>query len=277
MTINTEESKDYSNALSGRTVLITRTQAQSAEFTSALERYGARVIPCPTIEIKDPESYELLDEAIENIWGYDWLVLSSKNGVEYFMHRFLHLGRKVSDLDNLRVCVIGESTASRLTDLHIHVDVVPEKFKAEGLFAALESYLGGREGFRQLNFLFPRAAVARDYLPQALEDAGARVDVVPAYRTVSPNRKDLGRITAMIEGGGIDCITFTSASTVRNFAKLFDTTDLGKFLSGITVACIGEVTASTASEYGLHTDIQPGEATIPSLARAIAEYFVNRI
>ena len=144
---------------------------------------------------------------------------------------------------------------------------------AEGVFAALERYADGPEGLKGLNFLIPRAAVARDYLPTALEQAGARCDVVTAYRTVQPDGLDRGRVSAMLAGGAADCIAFTSSSTVRNLAQLFDTHNLSEVLGGVAIACIGDITASTAGEYGLRTDILPDEFTVPALARAIAEHF----
>ena len=264
---------EQTQPLANRTIVITRARAQAEEFAAVLERYGARVVSCPTIEIVAPESFEPLDEAIDNLYGYDWLIFTSVNGVDHFLSRFNARGHETHELDDLRVCAIGEATATRLRDAHIHVDVVPEQFKAEGVFAALKDYLGGAEGFMSLNFLIPRAAAARDYLPRALEEAGARVDVVPAYRTVKPDTTELGRTAALLEGGAIDCITFTSSSTVTNFAQLFDTTDLSRLLKGVAVACIGDITAMTAAQFGLNTDIQPHEYTITALARAIAEYF----
>jgi uroporphyrinogen III methyltransferase/synthase len=253
--------------------MTTRAAAQSAEFAAELERYGARVVSCPTIEIVEPESFAMLDEAIENLFGYDWLIFTSTNGVEFFTRRFESLGHDISELDDLHVCAVGNATADRLSEAHVHVDVVPHEFKAEGVFAALESYLGGYKHFDRLNFLIPRAAVARDYLPKALEGAGARVDVVAAYRTVAPQTTERARAEAMLVGGAVDLITFTSASTVRNFAQLFDTNDLGSLLDGVKVACIGDVTAETAAEYGLRVHVQPAEFTTAALARAIAEHF----
>src|SRR5205085_3886415 len=129
------------------------------------------------------------------------------------------------------------------------------------------------ERFGGLNFLMPRAAYARDFLPRALEAAGARADCVTAYRTVRPETTDRARAEALLVGGGVDCVTFTSSSTVHNFAQLFGTRDLRSLLAGVRVACIGEVTARTAAEYGLRADIQPSEFTAPALARAIAEVF----
>src|SRR5204862_5452897 len=136
----------------------------------------------------------------------------------------------LAELDRVRVCAIGEATAARLYDNHIHVDLVPDEFKAEGVYSALESFAGGGGALSGLNFLIPRAAVARDYLPRALEEAGARVDVVPAYRTVQPQNLDRGKVSAVLAGGGADCIAFTSSSTVRNLAALFDTNDLREVL-----------------------------------------------
>lgn len=272
MTVSLEK-KGSAQPLSGRTIVITRARAQAADFAAELERLGALVINCPTIEIVEPESYALLDEAIENLYGYDWLIFTSVNGVDYFLRRFKTLGHETSELDELRICAIGEATAVRLRQAEIHVDVVPEQFKAEGAYAALEAYLGGREGLHRLSFLIPRAAVARDYLPEALEDAGARADVVPVYRTVRPNTSERGRVDALLAGGAVDCITFTSSSTVINFAQLFDANDLSQLLAGVTVACIGDITAATAAEYGLRTDILPTQYTIPALTRAIVDYY----
>lgn len=267
---------DETQPLRNRTIVITRARAQAAPFAEALEAYGARVIHCPTIEIVEPESFAPLDEAIQNLYGYDWLIFTSVNGVDYFLRHFHELGHEVSELDELRVCAIGDATAERLREASIHVDVLPEEFKAEGVFAALEKFIGGAGGFQGLNFLIPRAAQARDYLPRALETAGARVDVVPVYRTVAPRDTEKRRVEALLAGGAVDCVTFTSSSTVRNFAELFGTTDLSALLAGVHVACIGDITASTAAEYNLRTDIQPEEFTTPALARSIAQFYARR-
>ena len=259
--------------LSGRTVMITRSREQAAGFAAELEAFGARVVACPTIEIVPPASYTRLDEAIEDLFGYDWLVLTSTNAVEHFLARLGALGKDVDELDGVRVCAIGEATAERLVAAHVHVDLIPEQARAEGVFSALEAYVGGRENLDGLTFLMPRAAVARDFLPRALEAAGARVDVVEAYRTVRPETTDRARVEALLVGGGVDCVTFTSSSTVHNFAQLFDTQDLRPLLAGVRIACIGAVTAETAAEYGVRADVVPAESNAHALARAIADYY----
>ncbi|MFL6336093.1 MAG: uroporphyrinogen-III synthase [Pyrinomonadaceae bacterium] len=264
---------DKYRPLEGRTVMITRAREQAAEFAAELESYGARVVACPTIEIVPPASYAQLDEALENLFGYDWLVLTSANAVAHLLARLAAAGKEVGELDELHVCAIGPATFARLVEAHVHVDVVPEKSRAEGVFEALEAYLGGRERFENLNFLLPRAAVARDFLPRALEAAGARCDVVEAYRTVRPETTDRARAEALLVGGGVDVITFTSPSTAHNFAQLFDTRDLRSLLAGVCVACVGAVTAETAAEYGLRARIVPAESNVRALARAVADFY----
>lgn len=258
--------------LAGRTVVVTRASSQAGDFINKLQVFGATVISCPTIEIAEPESYERLDEAIDHLYGYDWIVFTSANGVEYFLRRLQTRSVGVEELDELKVCAIGEATAEKLREAHVHVDLIPSQAKAEGVFAALSEFAGGQEQIHGLNILIPRAAVGRDYLPKSLEEAGARVDVATAYRTVLPEDLDRGRLSAMLTGSA-DCIAFMSSSSVKNLGLLFDTHDLGEKLSELTIACIGDVTAATAVDYGLNVDIQPEETTSTALANAIAEYY----
>jgi uroporphyrinogen III methyltransferase/synthase len=258
-------------SLEGRTVIVTRAASQAADLTTLLEGYGANVIVCPTIEIREPDNFDRLDEALDHLYGYDWLIFTSTNGVKYFLKRLLDRKLQVSDLDEIKVCAIGQRTADKLHDAHVHVDLVPSQSTAEGVFAALSDFVNGN--LRGLNVLLPRAAVGRETLPEALQKAGARVDVVTTYQTVLPENLDRGKLAAMLTGSG-DCIAFTSPSTIKNLAKLFDTHDLGKTLPDIVVACIGSVTAEAAAEYGLRVDIVPQQTTTQDLAQAIAHYYL---
>src|SRR5690349_19126187 len=259
-------------SLEGKMVIVTRAASQAADLTALLEGYGASVIVCPTIEIREPDNYERLDEALDHLYGYDWLIFTSTNGVEFFLKRLTDRGQQIADLDEIKVCAIGQRTADKLHDAHVHVDLVPSQSTAEGVFAALSEFIGSDEHLRGLNILLPRAAAGRDVLPDALQKAGARVDIVTTYQTVLPENIDRGKLAAMLAGSG-DCIAFTSPSTIKNLAKLFDTHDLGRTLPNIVVACIGSVTAEAAVEYGLHVDIQPEQFTTTDLAQAIAAYY----
>ena len=259
--------------LTGQTIIISPSDSRTSELATELERSGSRVIASPTADIAGPDSYAALDEAISNLYGYDWIIFTSVNGAQYFLSRLNQLGHEVNKLDELRVCAIGEATNRKLAESRVHVDIVSAQFKVKDILAALEAYTSDRESLRGLNFLVPRAAVARNDLSGALEAAGARADTVAAYRTVRLHNPDLARINALLAGGGIDCIAFTSALAVRGFAELFDTNDLSELLSGVAVACIDQSVARAAAEFGLCADIMPAEFTVGALARTIEEYF----
>lgn len=254
--------------------MITRPAAQSSDFAHALEAYGARVIHFSVIEIVPPDSFAALDAALAELELYDWIIFTSINAVDYFMRRFELANGNLSDLDELRVCAIGDATANRLGDLQIHVDVVPnDDFNHEGIIAALENYLGGTEALRDLHFLLPRAAHAREHLPRALRQAGAKINVVTAYQTITAHPENRGRVEAMLRGGGIDCLTFTSGSSIINFRLIFDSYDLKDLLGDTRIACIGHVTARVAAEHQLPVHIIPPLATTHALAASIAAYF----
>ena len=255
--------------------MIARAAAPDAALTAQLERHGARVIVSPALEIAPPESFAAIDEAIENLYGYDWLIFTNANGVDYFLRRFQHLGRKVNELDPLRVCAIRETTARKLEASQIHVDLITEESRAAGIVAALVTYTGGPENLGRLNFLIPRAPIARDYLVQLIEDAGARVDAIVCYRTVASTNSELTNIGALLAGGGVDCLAFTTPAAVQDFAQLFDANDLWELLQGVAVASIDDATARMATEFGLETGIMPCESTPQTLAQAISAHFLR--
>jgi uroporphyrinogen III methyltransferase/synthase len=257
-------------SLANRTILVAASDHQ--EFVATLTRHGARVITWPKIELIDPERFATLDEAIQNLFGYDWLIFANPNAAGFFLRRLQSLGHEISELDALRVCALNDATRQHLEESRVHVDLVPETSSADGVRAALEKYNGGRESLRGLNFLLPRAVVSRDYLRQAIEDSGARVDVVPAYRTASSS-SELVQLTVLLDGGGIDCLVFTTPASVRAFSQLLDTNDLSRLLREVAVACVDQTTAQAATEFGLASQITPSEITIPELVHAIASYF----
>ncbi len=258
-------------ALAGRTIWIA--PSGDHELAEELTRQGARVITWPKIEIIDPESFAALDEAIQNLFGYDWLVLANPNAAGFFLRRLQNLGHEISELDALRVCALNDATRQQLEDAHVHVDLVPERPANEGVIAALDTYVGGRDSLRGLNFLLPRATISLDYLRQAIEDLGARFDVVAAYRTAGSHNSALVQLSVLLEGGGIDCVVFTAPASVRAFSELLDTNDLSRLLKEVAVACVDQKTTQTATEFGLGSQIMPSKITIPELAHAIASYF----
>jgi uroporphyrinogen-III synthase len=264
------EPVSINQALANRTILVAPSGDQ--ELAKELVRHGARALVWPQIEIVEPDNYRALDEAIQNLFGYDWLILANTNAAEFFLRRLQNLSHEISALDALRVCALDDATRQQLEESHVHVDLVPETFATDGVLAALETYNGGRESLRGLNFLLPRATISRDYLRQAIEDSGARVDVVAAYRTAS-NNSELVQLNVLLGGGGIDCVVFTSPANVRAFSLLLDTNDLSRLLKEVAVACADENTArAAATEFGLRDHIVPTEPGVAALVSALTAH-----
>lgn len=258
--------------LFGKKIIVTRARQQAASLSNRLKAYGASVVEFPTIEIAPPESVAPLEKAIENLQNYDWIIFTSVNGVAFFLDRLRISQRDLRDLKGLKVCAIGPATAAAIETLHVNVDIVPDEYRAESIIECLARALGDIKKIRNLNILLPRAKLARDVLPNELRRLGARIDVVEAYRTVLPTT-DRGAIEARLQRREIDLVTFTSSSTVSHFAALFSTKDLSKILEGVDIACIGPITAETASRFNLTTQIMPEAYTIPALVEAIVNHY----
>jgi uroporphyrinogen III methyltransferase/synthase len=255
--------------LFGRKIVITRAREQASDFKLALEELGAHCIEFPTIAIAPPASWEPLDHALQKLSHYDWVIFTSVNGVRFFMQRLLAAGLDVRELKGVKLAAIGPKTAEALENLMLRPDLVPREYRAEGILEAFEG--GDLSGKR---FLMPRALEAREILPEKLREWGAEVDVVPAYQTMLP-KENVSKVAKLLRAGAIDCITFTSSSTVSNFFSLIEKEDVLTFLHNTTIASIGPITAETATKYGLTTSIMPSEYTIRGLVDCIASYFAK--
>jgi uroporphyrinogen III methyltransferase/synthase len=257
--------------LFGRRVVVTRAREQASGFLASLSELGAECIEFPTIEIIPPSSWEHLDKAIQSLESYQWLLFTSVNGVKYFFQRLETLGKDVRDLKGIKVGAIGPKTAQAIHEKGIRPDLIPDEYRAEAVVEALKEQ--EKKAFR---VLLPRAAQAREILPQELEKMGAKVDVMEAYRTIRPEN-DRDRVKELLKSGDIDMVTFTSSSTVTNFVGMFekDGDQFQKWMENVAVACIGPITARTAKERGLSVSLEPSEYTIEALTNAIVQFFTN--
>jgi uroporphyrinogen III methyltransferase/synthase len=255
--------------LEGRTIVVTRAAAQAQRFTLLLEAAGARVLEAPAIVIAPPASWEPLDAALDALATFTWVIFTSVNGVAMVDRRLTARGLDWSALAGRRVAAIGPATADALAEHGVRADVVPAEYRAEGLVERLRSVLTPAD-----RVLLPRAAQTRDVLVTELRRLGADVTEVPAYAT---RRAEAGaaRLREALAAGTIDAVTFTSSSTARNFAELFSDAERRTWLGRVTVASIGPITAATAAEYGMATDVMPVEYTIPALAKALADHFAR--
>lgn len=257
--------------LRGKTILVTRPRAQSEEITAQLEALGAAVIHCPTVEMVPPNSWAPLDASIARIQEYDWIVFTSANGAHFFFRRLSEtLSEGVEVLAAHVVCAIGPATARAVEAAGAVAHVTSSDSKAEGALTAIIDHLGGEENVRGLRFLIPRARVAREILPAGLRSLGAHVDAVETYQTVKPDVHPEA-VIRLFKENSIDAITFTSSSTVSNFAELAGVTDLSDLLATTLVACIGPVTAETAASHGLKRVIQPEMYNAAELVQSIVK------
>lgn len=253
--------------LFGRRVVVTRPRPQVARFAALLEAYGAEVVALPTIRLEPPDDFAPLDAAVGGLDRFHWVIFTSANGVAAFRERLAAAGLDARALAAARLAAIGPETAEALARAGLRADLVPPEYRAEGLVDSLRDHVeAGSE------VLLVRAAEARDVLPRELSALGARVTVVPAYRTV-PMKEGADHVVGLLEARRVDVVTFTSSSTVRGFMALLAPEEVRRLLGGVVLAAIGPITAATIAEYGLEARISPREYTIPALAAAIAAHF----
>ena len=257
-------------ALFGRRIVVTRSREQAGELVEMLEERGAEAIQAPTIRIAPPDDMAPLERACLDASDYDWIIFTSANAVESFMKRMLAVS-DIRELRGVRLCAIGPSTAQRLNGYGLRVDLTPDEARSEAVIEALKT----GEPLQGTRFLLPRADIARKVLAEQLRDAGAVVTEVIAYRTLlaGPERDADHDIYRMLLDRQIDAVTFTSASTVKNFAKILGEEQAADLLNTTVVASIGPVTAEAAQQLGISTTVMPAKYTIPDLVDALVEHF----
>lgn len=267
------------SALAGKRIVITRPRAQAGDLSEKLAALNAQPILFPTIEIAPMKDFTALDSAIGQLAAYHWVIFTSVNGVEAFWDRLIASG--AGQLLELKTAAIGPATAQALERRGIHPAFLPNEYVGEAVAAGLEIVAGQR-------VLLPRADIAREALAVELARRGAVVDDVAAYRTL-PAAPDPTGLTELRRG--VDAVTFTSSSTVRNFVALLsggeryvDTAAIRRMgrdgvpmpsLGRAAIACIGPITAQTAREAGLPVDVVAAEYTTGGLVAALAAYFAQ--
>lgn len=244
--------------LFGKRILVTRARSQSSVLSEKIQELGGEALEFPVIRMTPPKEQEKLDEALQLLPKYDWVVFTSVNGVKYFFKRLNELKLDIRQMSKARIAAIGPKTAEVLIDKGLVVEVLPEEYKAEALVESLKPLVKAGE-----EILFPRADLARKVLPVELGKMGCHVTEVDAYDTCIETG-DATEVVDLLEKGAIQVITFTSSSTVRNFVEAVHTVreDVPKLLDRSQIVCIGPITAQTAKELGLQVDVVAETYTI---------------
>lgn len=257
-----------SKPLFGKRVMVTRAKEQSKSFIAILNSEGAKPIVCPTIKITPPSSFSKLDGCLKKIESYDWVIFTSANGVKCFKERLTKLKKDVRILKGLKVCAIGPKTAKTVEELFgINVDLTPKEYVAEGILKEFK-----KSGIKGKKFFLPRATEAREILPDEIRRLGGVIDVAPVYKTIRP-KKEAELARKLIKKGEVDVITFTSSSTVTNFASGYKKGELEKIIGNTTVACIGPVTRDTAIRNGMTVHVMAKKYTVDGLVEALEKFY----
>jgi uroporphyrinogen III methyltransferase/synthase len=248
--------------LFGKRIVVTRTREQAGELSKALRDLGADVIELPTIRIELPEDRLGFAEMVTHAHEYDWLVFTSPNGVEKFFEAFFATYDDARSLGNPRIAAIGAGTAAKIREYRFAVDLIPERFVAEGLIDAFK-----KESVENLTMLWVKAEESREVVGEGLAALGAIVDECIAYRTV-PETEDPTGAKAKLAEEGADLITFTSGSTVDHFFALgLD------WPEACVAGSIGPVTSSTLRKHGMPPAFEANPHDIPGLVKAILKHF----
>jgi uroporphyrinogen III methyltransferase/synthase len=251
--------------LFGKNIIITRAREQASSLTSALSEYGANVLEFPTIEISEPDNMTELDNAIDNIKKYNWLIFTSVNGVKIFFKRLFQKNKDSRALSGLNICAIGPKTAETFEAFGIKPDFIPEKYQAEYIIEGLK-----KRGLKGMKFLLPRAKVAREILPEKIKELGGEIDVVTVYKTVLPDTNK-EEVINYLKNGNIHYITFTSSSTVKNFFEMFKNEPVKNWLKKVKLVSIGPITSETLREQGFAPSIEAKKFTIEGIVEAIIQ------
>ncbi len=251
--------------LFGKRIVVTRTREQAGGLSQRLEELGADVVELPTIRIEHPQDKVDFAQFVTDVHKYDWLVFTSPNGVEKFFEAFFATYEDARSLGGCRIAAIGPSTKAKIAEYRFAVDLLPEKYVAEGLLDAFKN-----ESIEHQTILWVKAEETRDVIFDGLMEQGAIVDSCLAYRTV-PETEDPTGAVARLEEDGADLITFTSGSTVEHFFKLgLD------WPEGCEAACIGPVTGRAFRERSDAQMVESAQHDLDGLVETILARFAEK-
>lgn len=248
--------------LFGRRIVVTRTREQASVLSRQFAELGADVLELPTIRIADPPDRRAFATGVAHAHEYDWLVFTSPNGVRRFFDAFFAIHDDARSLGRPQIAVIGEGTAAAVRAYRFGVDLVPERFVAEGLVEAFQ-----QQSIENLTVLWVKAAETREVVGEGLVALGAIVDECVAYQTVAETEDPTGA-AERFRSEGADAVTFTSSSTVEHFCALGL-----PWPAGCVAASIGPVTSEALRQHGIEPAVEAARHDIGGLVEAVRAHF----
>lgn len=255
--------------LKGKTIVITRTIEQSKESASALTSLGANVIIVPTLEIVPPTDWSKFDSVIAHPEKIDFIIFTSVHAVQMFSKRCKEIGALIN-YNRTKVVAVGNKTSSYCHKNNINVNIIPEKFSAEGVIESLSKY-----NLKNKVVFIPRSAIGREELPLGLKDLGAIIKSVPVYNVAIPSGDNVRASLQQLDSSQVDLFIFTSPSTFENFLQIADVKNPFQYFSRFDIAAIGPTTKEVIESKKVKVKILPDEFTINGLTKKIVDYYTN--
>jgi len=254
--------------LFGRTIAVTRGQAQACELVQSLEDLGARVLRTPLLRMEAPGDWTRVDTAIDRLEGYRWVVFTSPNGIDFFVRRLRARGKDARAFAGAKIAVIGPGTGECLRRYGLEPDLQPPVHTSE----CLAEHLMAREEMSGARVLLPRADIAPDALPVKLRAAGADTDNIAVYRTCM----DDSAVAALRDGcerGKIEAVTFTSSSTVSFFVAALGEKMVERRRGSFAAVSIGPETSAALKRAGIEPACEAREQSMNGVVAALVDLF----
>ena len=253
--------------LKNKTIVITRTVEQSNESAYTLTKYGAKIIVFPTLEIVPPSNWDEFDSIINSQEKIDFIIFTSAHAVKMFDNRCEVLKIKI-DFRKKKVVAVGNKTSSVCKKHNIPVDIIPEKFSAEGVIGELSKF-----DMNEKVVFIPRSAIGREELPRGLKDLGAVIKSVPVYNVSLPTKENIKNNLEKLNNSSPDLYIFTSPSTFENFLQILNVINPAEYFKGYAIAAIGPTTKTAIENRRVKVNIMPDEYTIEGLIKKIISYY----
>jgi len=257
---------DIKYPLQGRRVMITRRREQALDLAQGLMDLGADVYTVPMIKLTSPQNPKPLNQAINKLKTYNWLLFTSANGVNFFFKCLNSQGLDARVLNNIKIVTIGPATSKALSKFGLLTDLEAKQSNQEGIVAAFEPLK-----IKNARILFPSSDLGRNHVVEALGQREARVDQVVAYQNVPPDPSEL-ILPNPLKTGLMDWIVFTSPSTIQNMFKIVDEDLRTKIFATAHIACMGPTTNEKAIEYGISVDLVPKDHKPQSLIESLCAF-----